>query len=131
MSTTSLPCTWRNDNEHSSKQIKLEAQLAAHDLTYLGFLLMAVDVHGQLYAFKIVHPFQEQPSNHLSIIQTQSLLEYCLIGGYDPLDLFISIKQHLLDAIIDRLKENFTKQPPSIQQHYYIHFLTMKTNLYR
>lgn len=60
-----------------------------------------------------------------------SLLEYCLVSGNDALDIFLQVKPALLDGVVDRLTENFTRQPPPVQQYYYVSFLTMKTNLYR
>lgn len=117
--------------EHTNKHQRVEAQLSAHDLTWMGHLLVAIDSQGQLYTYRLSYPHQDQSGGQLSVSYTVSLLEYCLVAGYDPLDIFLTLKIQNLDTIVDRLHENFFKQPPSVQEFYYVHFLTMKTNLYR
>lgn len=124
---TSLTCVWRNENEHSSKHMRIESQIGSHDITWMGHLMVSVDTHGQLFIFKVSYPHQDQ----LSIAYIVSLLEYCFVVGYDALDIFLTLKIPFLDNIVDRLTENFTRQPSSVQQYYYVNFLTMKTNLYR
>lgn len=103
----------------------------AHDISYMGHLLMAVDAQGQLYAYRITYPHMEQMTGQQSTLYTISLLEYCLFGNFDPLDIFLILKIQQLDTIIDRLTENFNRQPSHIQQFYYVNFLALKTNLYR
>lgn len=107
--------------------MRIESQIGAHDITWMGHLMVSVDTHGQLFIFKVSYPHQDQ----LSIAYIVSLLEYCFVVGYDPLDIFLTLKIPFLDSIVDRLTENFTRQPSSVQQYYYVNFLTMKTNLYR
>lgn len=131
MPNTSLTSMCRIENEHSSKQILLEAQISSNDISPMSHLMVAVDTQGQLYTFKITYPYQDQISIQQSISYTTSLLEYCLVSGYDALDIFLTLKLVHLDGIVDRLTENFTRQPPYVQQYYYVNFLTMKTNLYR
>lgn len=97
----------------------------------MGHLLLATDSQGQLFAFRVTHPHQDQAANQHSIAQIVTSLEYCLFAGLDPLDIFLSLKVHQLDQILDRLTENFQRQQPSVQQYFYVNFLTMKTNLYR
>lgn len=107
--------------------MRTESQIVAHDITWMGHLIVCADTNGQLFIFKISYPHQDQ----LSISYIVSLLEYCFVVGYDALDIFLTLKIPFLDSIVDRLTENFTRQPSSVQQYYYVNFLTMKTNLYR
>lgn len=132
MTNSSLTCVWRNDGDHtSSKQSRIDSTLAAHDITWMGHLLIAIDVYGQLYAYRVTYPHQDAAGGPLSISYAIQLLEYCLIGGYDALDIFVLLKAQQLDTIIDRLSENFMRQPTSTQQFYYVNFFAMKANLYR
>lgn len=103
----------------------------AHDITWMGHLLLAVDAEGQLFAYRVSYPHQDQAGGQQSINYAISLLEYCLVGGFDALDVFLILKAQQLDTIIDRLTENFTRQPSYVQQFYYVNFFAMKTNLYR
>lgn len=95
----------------------------------MGHLLVATDVHGQLYAYRVTYPHQDTAGGQISY--AIQLLEYCLIGGYDALDIFVMLKVQQLDTIIERLSENFMRQPTSTQQFYYVNFFAMKANLYR
>lgn len=122
---------WRNENDHASKQTKIDSTIVAHDITWMGHLLLTIDAEGQLYAYRISYPHQEQTSGQLSITYAVSLLEYCLVGGFDALDVFLILKVQQLDAIIDRLTENFMRQPAFVQQFFYVNFFAMKTMLYR
>lgn len=97
----------------------------------MGHMLVAVDTQGQLYAYRLTYPHQDSSGGQQSIVYTVSLLEYCLVGGYDPLDIFVTLRAQHLDQIVDRLTENFNRQSSSIQQFYYVNFLAMKANLYR
>ena len=45
-----------------------------------------------------------------------TMLEYCLVSGYDWWDLTICAKPGHLEAICERLTEDFNKQPPALQQ---------------
>lgn len=96
-------------------------------------LMILVDTKGQIYAHRLLFPHQEhhQPHQTFQELQMLTLLEYCLVTGYDYLDILVNIKIPYIDNIVDRLTENFNRQPNSVQQYYYVNFLTMKTNLYR
>jgi mediator of RNA polymerase II transcription subunit 16 len=59
------------------------------------------------------------------------MLEYCMISGLDALDSMLMIKPQMIDSIVDRMTDNFNRQPNFITQFYYLKFLTMKINLYR
>ena len=48
-----------------------------------------------------------------------TMLEYCLVSGYDWWDLTICAKPGHLEAICERLTEDFNKQPPALQQLYW------------
>lgn len=111
--------------------MRIDSQIAAHDISNMGHMLMAVDTQGQLFAYRVSYPHQDTTGCQATISYVVSLLEYCLVAGYDALDIFLTLKTQHLDSIVDRLTENFTRQPSPVQQYYYVNFLTMKTNLYR
>lgn len=131
LTTASLSCVWRTDNDPLAKQSRIDNGLAAHDISTMGHLLLAVDALGQLYAYRLTHSHQDSAGGQSAISYAISLLEYCLISGYDALDVFLILKVQQLDSIIDRLTENFNRQPTSTQQFFYVNFFAMKANLYR
>lgn len=111
--------------------MRIETHIGAHAVSHMGHLMMVVDTQGALFAYKVTYPHQDTSGSSMTISYLVSLLEYCLVSGYDALDVFLQVKSPWLDSVVDRLTENFTRQPPPVQQYYYVNFLTMKTNLYR
>lgn len=97
----------------------------------MGHLLIAIDAEGQLYTYRVTYPHQDQTSSQQSISYAISLLEYCLVSGYDTFDVLLLLKQQQIETIVDRLTENFMRQPAYVQQYFYVNFFALKTNLYR
>lgn len=133
MPSTTLSVTSRNEHHHEppTKFSRIQTHIGAHAISHMGHLMMVIDTHGTLCAYKIVYPHHDMTGSVLTTMYIVSLLEYCLVSGTDALDIFMHVKPALLDGVVDRLTENFTRQPPPVQQYYYVNFLTMKTNLYR
>ena len=48
-----------------------------------------------------------------------TMLEYCLVSGYDWWDLTICAKPAHLEAICERLTADFYRQMPALQQLYW------------
>lgn len=67
----------------------------------------------------------------LNVMNAITMLEYCLVSGFDFWDVAISLKSHILEAVCERFTENFNKQTPAVQQLEYGGFLSMKAFLYR
>ncbi|CAG9809399.1 unnamed protein product [Chironomus riparius] len=115
--------------EHQTKIIKMTSKMAALDISFMGNMLFAIDSIGQVACYKVNF-------DHLMMnaVQATNMLEYCLISGVDSLDVMLMLKMtqpQIIDSVIDRMTENFNRQPNSITQFYYLKFLTMKINLYR
>lgn len=121
----------RDPNDHSSKQMRLGVKIAAINISYLGHLFVALDTFGQLYVYRCNFMCQDQLGTPALIVQTVNLLEYCLVTGFDSLDILLTLKIQILDNVLERLTENFHRQPSNVQQYYYVNFLTMKIALYR
>lgn len=112
--------------EHQSKQTKISTKVAAMDITFMGHMLFAMDSIGQMSCFRL--NFDHIMNN---LVQAVNLLEFCMICGLDTLDSMLMIKNQMLDAIVDKMTDNFNRQPNHVTQFYYVKFLTMKINLYR
>uniref|UniRef100_A0A1B0CL25 Mediator of RNA polymerase II transcription subunit 16 n=1 Tax=Lutzomyia longipalpis TaxID=7200 RepID=A0A1B0CL25_LUTLO len=116
--------------DDGAKQTKLNSTPRDIDVSWMGHLLVCLDNLGQLFVFKS-NNMPEQLGMPSTIQHTVSLLEYCIVAGYDYLDILLAIRSSTIDNIVERLSENFNRQVNPIQQFYYVNFLTMKTNLYR
>lgn len=144
VSNLNLSLGWRHDtNDLSSKQMKLSVTLAAIDISWMGHLLFAVDNQGQISAIKVMALSPNSPASHMdqqqllgghySVVQIVNLLEYCMVTGFDCLDILLAAtKINNFDMIVERISDNFNRQQMSVfQQYYYVNFLTLKANLFR
>lgn len=121
-----------NDIENIGKHSRISSRVLSFDSTHFGHLLIILDSIGQISCYKcnfIINDILEIPQN--SVTASVNLLEFCLISGLDTYDLMLALKPQLLDNIIDKLTENFNRQPTFFVQYYYVKFLTMKINLQR
>uniref|UniRef100_A0A1Q3G3Z3 Mediator of RNA polymerase II transcription subunit 16 n=1 Tax=Culex tarsalis TaxID=7177 RepID=A0A1Q3G3Z3_CULTA len=121
----------RDPNDHASKQIRLGVKIGAINVSFLGHLFVALDTTGQIYVYRCNFMIQDQLGTPALIVQTVNLLEFCLVTGFDCLEILLTLKPQILDNILERLTDNFNRQPPNVQQYYYVNFLTMKIALYR
>lgn len=112
--------------EHQTKLIKISSKMSAVDISHMGHMLIATDSIGQASCYRI--NFDHIMNN---IVHTVNLLEFCMIAGLDTLDSTFLLKPHMIDTIVDKLTDNFNRQPNHVTQFYYLKFLTMKINLYR
>ena len=115
--------------EPPHKMSKTVPEILHIDMSWLGNVLLVVDIDSYLHLFKL--PPQIDSSIPLSVPYATSMLEYCLMTGLDWLDLLLVLRPGMLDALCDRLTESFNKQPAAIQQFFYVQYLCIKTSLYR
>ncbi|CAB0013395.1 unnamed protein product, partial [Nesidiocoris tenuis] len=124
--TRSIAAAWQED---TIKHQRLSTKITHMDLTWMGCVLALVDSHGQLYIFKI--PPILEPGVLMTVNIASALLEYCLVTGTDNWDILVSIQSTIVDAIADRIIENYNRQPPSAQQFYYASYLKLRMALAR
>ena len=67
----------------------------------------------------------------LIVATATTLIELSMIGGYDPWDVLMCLRQNLVENIVDRLSETFARQPPPVQCYYNVKILVVKAALYR
>ncbi|XP_068621952.1 mediator of RNA polymerase II transcription subunit 16 [Battus philenor] len=104
------------------------ATVSCVEISQLGALLVAIDTHSQLHVYKLPQPAVDIPTP-LSVQHTAMLLEYAMVSGYDCLDLLMTLKPNIVEAVYERLTENFQRQPPSFQQYYYHSCLKLRIAL--
>lgn len=118
-----------SSDDHPEKRLKHVPDILHIDLSWLGNILLVIDVDSYLYLFKL--PPQIDCSTPISVPYATTILEYCLVTGLDWLDLLLVLRPGMLDAVCDRLTESFNRQNTPIQQYFYVQFLCIKTSLYR
>ncbi|XP_066249604.1 mediator of RNA polymerase II transcription subunit 16 [Euwallacea similis] len=127
IASTSL-ATPKYHEEPLSKSPKLCTKIASIALSWLGNVLLIMDTDDNLHLFKLPPQIE---SAALSVPYCTTVLEYCLIGGFDWLDVMLVLRPNMIEAVCDRLTESFNRQPGFVQQFFYVQLLCMKTSLYR
>lgn len=118
-----------SSEDHQNKRRKILPNIAHIDMSWMGNVLLVIDLDCNLYLFKL--PPQIESSTPISVPYATTMLEYCLVTGLDWLDLLLVLRPGMLDAVCDRLTESFNRQNAAIQQFYYVQYLCIKTSLYR
>lgn len=122
-----------DSGDHSPvKQNKISITPDTIDITALGHNIILMD-KGSIYVYGLSSSvfFSSNMSSAHQISYVGNLLEYSMVAAVDYLDVILASRISNYDAIIERINENFNRQPPMFQQFYYVKFLTLKTNLYR
>lgn len=113
-------------DEPVDKYSRMSAKISHIDISCLGCIFLLIDTRGNLYVYKL---FPEGLS--ITLPYACTLLEYCLITGFDWLDLLLSIQSSMIEALSEKFDYSFNLQSLSVQQYYYLHFICIKTSLYR
>nr|XP_026488721.1 mediator of RNA polymerase II transcription subunit 16 isoform X1 [Vanessa tameamea] len=98
------------------------------ELSALGSVAVALDSRSQLHVYKLLQPAPDVPTP-LSVQHVTSLLEYSMVSGYDCLDVLMTLKSNIVEAVYERLTENFQRQAQSFQQYYYHSWLKLRISL--
>ncbi|XP_034103725.1 mediator of RNA polymerase II transcription subunit 16 [Drosophila albomicans] len=96
------------------------------DLTPTSQMLIIFDSQAQLHAMQT--PMLKQTTGTMQLLQL--LLEYCIVTGMDASDVLM-LNLGNLEALVEKLTDNFTRQPSYVRQFYYANFLALKSNLCR
>ncbi|XP_049882594.1 mediator of RNA polymerase II transcription subunit 16 isoform X2 [Pectinophora gossypiella] len=104
--------------------------VCAVEVSWLGGVAVAVDSHAQLHVYRLPQPHPDIPTP-LSIQHTITLLEYSLVSGYDCLDVLLTLKPSIVEAVYERVTESFQRQPAAVQQYYYHSWHRMRIALCR
>ncbi|CAK1548765.1 unnamed protein product [Leptosia nina] len=98
------------------------ARVWSVDVSWSSSVAVALDTHSQLHLYKI---HADLPSQH-AVVQLNGLVEYSMVSGHDCLDALLTLKPNVLEALYERITENFLRQPQAFQQHYYHSWLRLR-----
>ncbi|XP_038217687.1 mediator of RNA polymerase II transcription subunit 16 [Zerene cesonia] len=92
------------------------------DVSWSSSVAVALDSHAQLHVYRIQ---PDMPSQH-QIAHLVTLLEYAMVSGFDYLDVLLTLKPNVLEALYERITESFQRQPQPFQQYYYHTWLRLR-----
>lgn len=58
------------------------------------------------------HPLEPK----LALQHLLFLLEYCMVTGYDWWDILLHVQPGMVQSLVERLHEEYTRQKPALQQ---------------
>ncbi|XP_065573042.1 mediator of RNA polymerase II transcription subunit 16-like isoform X2 [Artemia franciscana] len=97
-------------------------------LSPLGNILAVFDSNGALSLFRLPSILEQTlPSIQNAVL----MLEYCLVSGINSWDILPGLKAGIVDAVCEKLWENYSLQPQHVQQFHYSRLLTLTLCLYR
>ncbi|ALC41769.1 MED16 [Drosophila busckii] len=111
---------------HTQFERESEARFVCADLTPSSQMLLIFDSQAQLHAMQTPLLKQNTALNQLLLL----LFEYCIVTGVDASDVLL-LNLGNLEALVEKLTDNFTRQPSYVRQFYYANFLALKSNLCR
>ncbi|XP_060808621.1 mediator of RNA polymerase II transcription subunit 16 [Amyelois transitella] len=100
------------------------------ELSQMGCVLVCIDSHAQLHVYRMPQPWVDIPSG-VSAQLAAATLECGAVCGYDCLDVLLTLKPNVVEAVYERFTENFQRQPPAFQQFYYHSWLKLRIALCR
>jgi mediator of RNA polymerase II transcription subunit 16 len=124
-----LPKTGNLSEEPSVKMSRASVTICDMSFTSTGNALVTIDSLGQLYIYRM-SPITDPGGPHVPL-GLQTMLQYCLVSGYDWWDVTICVKQCHIDTVCNRLEEDFGKQTKSNQDYYFSRHMAMKSSLFR
>ncbi|XP_045508168.1 mediator of RNA polymerase II transcription subunit 16 isoform X1 [Colias croceus] len=92
------------------------------DVSWSASAAVVCDSHSQLHVYRIQ---PDMPAQH-QIAHLVTLLEYAMVSGYDYLDVLLTLKPNVLEALYERMTESFQRQPQPFQQFYYHTWLKLR-----
>ncbi|EDV98358.1 mediator of RNA polymerase II transcription subunit 16 [Drosophila grimshawi] len=115
-------------NSSSGNDASDVARFVCADLTPTSQMLLIFDSHAQLHAMQTPVLLKQSATGSMQLLLL--LLEYCIVTGVDASDVLL-LNLGNLEALVEKLTENFTRQPSYVRQFYYANFLALKSNLCR
>ncbi|KAH8394708.1 hypothetical protein KR222_002081 [Zaprionus bogoriensis] len=122
------PGTLKQLNQTQFERDAGDTRFVCGDLTPTSQMLLIFDSQAQLHAMQT--PMLKQSAGSMQLQLLLLLLEYCVVTGVDASDVLL-LNMGNLEALVEKLTDNFTRQPSYVRQFYYANFLALKSNLCR
>lgn len=113
---------------HLEKKSKLSLQLSALIQTGSGCGLFGLH-DGQVYLFRTYNGSRDS-TMQLPPSSIVLLLEYAMVTGQDWWDIFLAVRQGMIQNICQSLTDSFNKQVHTMQDYVFMRLLSMKMGLF-
>ncbi|XP_052021796.1 mediator of RNA polymerase II transcription subunit 16 isoform X2 [Apodemus sylvaticus] len=101
----------------------------AMQLSWTSLALVGIDNHGKLSMLRVSPSLGHPLEPKLALQHLLFLLEYCMVTGYDWWDILLHVQPGMVQSLVERLHEEYTRQKPALQQVLSTRILAMKASL--
>ncbi|XP_043768543.1 mediator of RNA polymerase II transcription subunit 16 isoform X3 [Cervus elaphus] len=101
----------------------------AMQLSWTSLALVGIDNHGRLSMLRISPSMGHSLDVGLALRHLLFLLEYCMVTGYDWWDILLHVQPGMVQSLVEKLHEEYTRQKAELQQVLSTRILAMKASL--
>ncbi|KAM9245032.1 mediator of RNA polymerase II transcription subunit 16 isoform 2-T6 [Dugong dugon] len=101
----------------------------AMQLSWTSLALVGIDNHGKLNMLRISPSMGHTLEMSLALRHLLFLLEYCMVTGYDWWDILLHVQPSMVQSLVEKLHEEYTRQNAALQQVLSTRILAMKASL--
>ncbi|XP_032322061.1 mediator of RNA polymerase II transcription subunit 16 isoform X2 [Camelus ferus] len=101
----------------------------AMQLSWTSLALVGIDSHGRLSMLRISPSMGHSLDVGLALRHLLFLLEYCMVTGYDWWDILLHVQPGMVQSLVEKLHEEYTRQKAELQQVLSTRILAMKASL--
>uniref|UniRef100_A0A2K6F5P0 Mediator of RNA polymerase II transcription subunit 16 n=1 Tax=Propithecus coquereli TaxID=379532 RepID=A0A2K6F5P0_PROCO len=103
----------------------------AMQLSWTSLALVGIDNYGKLSMLRISPSMGHTLDVNLALRHLLFLLEYCMVTGYDWWDILLHVQPSMVQSLVEKLHEEYTRQNAALQQVLSTRILAMKASLCR
>ncbi|EAW69586.1 thyroid hormone receptor associated protein 5, isoform CRA_a [Homo sapiens] len=103
--------------------------LKAMQLSWTSLALVGIDSHGKLSVLRLSPSMGHPLEVGLALRHLLFLLEYCMVTGYDWWDILLHVQPSMVQSLVEKLHEEYTRQTAALQQVLSTRILAMKASL--
>uniref|UniRef100_A0A8V1AC00 Mediator of RNA polymerase II transcription subunit 16 n=1 Tax=Gallus gallus TaxID=9031 RepID=A0A8V1AC00_CHICK len=101
----------------------------AMQLSWTSLALAGIDSHGKLSMLRISPSMGHVLDMNTSLRHLLFLLEYCMVTGYDWWDILLHVQPNMVQNLVEKLHEEYTRQSAALQQVLATRIVAMKASL--
>ncbi|XP_041059988.1 mediator of RNA polymerase II transcription subunit 16 isoform X1 [Carcharodon carcharias] len=101
----------------------------ALQLSWTSLALVGIDNHGKLSMLRISPSMGHTLDMNTSLRHLLFLLEYCMVTGYDWWDILLHVQPNMVQNLVEKLHEEYTRQNQALQQVLSTRIVAMKASL--
>uniref|UniRef100_A0A2I2YKL3 Mediator of RNA polymerase II transcription subunit 16 n=1 Tax=Gorilla gorilla gorilla TaxID=9595 RepID=A0A2I2YKL3_GORGO len=103
--------------------------LKAMQLSWTSLALVGIDNQGKLSVLRLSPSMGHPLEVGLALRHLLFLLEYCMVTGYDWWDILLHVQPSMVQSLVEKLHEEYTRQTAALQQVLSTRILAMKASL--